>query len=322
MVRALRPARIVGHDAQHQHAEIRTAAHSPIDFLGTSELIIDSASLFGTGVGGSSYAGPLIENLVAGTGAIQSTGRANRHNIFRGRVAHGRERFHTIRLQREVLSESRMRVIRTSGSHTEGQRQTQAAGHLNLAGSSCMTAAMLVLEPIFEADLPPELYAYRPGETPNRRWSRWKNCCFAIFVVTAFVALRDNREAFGASVEQIASWAWAVIVRRITGGTLVRWRCQGKWRGFGGTQRGLVASGGRHTLVSQRARTAMQDWDVFYQRGGGSDEFRSRACPTEEAALIQARSLERLNYVLRIVKPDGGVIDRSTILDWIKNNPA
>ncbi len=43
----------------------------------------------------------------------------------------------------------------------------------------CMTAAMLVLEPIFEADLPSELYAYRPGETPNRRWSRWKSCCFA-----------------------------------------------------------------------------------------------------------------------------------------------
>ena len=27
----------------------------------------------------------------------------------------------------------------------------------------CMTAAMLVLEPIFEADLPPEQYAYRSG---------------------------------------------------------------------------------------------------------------------------------------------------------------
>jgi len=26
-----------------------------------------------------------------------------------------------------------------------------------------MTAAMLVLEPIFEANLPPEQYAYRPG---------------------------------------------------------------------------------------------------------------------------------------------------------------
>jgi len=43
----------------------------------------------------------------------------------------------------------------------------------------CMTAAMLVLEPIFEADLPSELYAYRPGETPNRRWSRRESCCFA-----------------------------------------------------------------------------------------------------------------------------------------------
>ena len=39
-----------------------------------------------------------------------------------------------------------------------------------------MTAAMLVLEPIFEADLPPEQYAYRPGATPNRRWSRWEGC--------------------------------------------------------------------------------------------------------------------------------------------------
>ena len=41
----------------------------------------------------------------------------------------------------------------------------------------CMTAAMLVLEPIFEADLPPEQYAYRPGAMRSRRWSRWKSCC-------------------------------------------------------------------------------------------------------------------------------------------------
>ena len=40
----------------------------------------------------------------------------------------------------------------------------------------CMTAAMLVLEPIFEADLPPERTPTAPGETPNRRWSRWKGC--------------------------------------------------------------------------------------------------------------------------------------------------
>jgi len=32
----------------------------------------------------------------------------------------------------------------------------------------CMTAAMLVLEPIFEADLPSELYAYRPGRNARQ----------------------------------------------------------------------------------------------------------------------------------------------------------
>jgi group II intron reverse transcriptase/maturase len=32
----------------------------------------------------------------------------------------------------------------------------------------CMTAAMLVLEPIFEADLPPEQYAYRPGRNAQQ----------------------------------------------------------------------------------------------------------------------------------------------------------
>jgi retron-type reverse transcriptase len=31
-----------------------------------------------------------------------------------------------------------------------------------------MTAAMLVLEPIFDADLPPELYAYRPGRNAQQ----------------------------------------------------------------------------------------------------------------------------------------------------------
>ena len=32
----------------------------------------------------------------------------------------------------------------------------------------CMTAAMLVLDPIFEADLPPELYAYRAGRNAQQ----------------------------------------------------------------------------------------------------------------------------------------------------------
>jgi retron-type reverse transcriptase len=50
----------------------------------------------------------------------------------------------------------------------------KANGKLRLLGIStlrdrvCMTAAMLVLEPIFEADLPPEQYAYRPGRNAQQ----------------------------------------------------------------------------------------------------------------------------------------------------------
>src|SRR5208337_1104557 len=66
--------------------------------------------------------------------------------------------------------------------HTEGQGQAQAAGHLNLAGSG-----------LHDSSDPPGLARGRSskptfhrnsmltvaGETPNRRWSRWWNCCFA-----------------------------------------------------------------------------------------------------------------------------------------------
>ena len=47
-------------------------------------------------------------------------------------------------------------------------------GKLRLVGIStvrdrvCMTAALLVLEPIFEADLPPEIYAYRAGRNAQQ----------------------------------------------------------------------------------------------------------------------------------------------------------
>jgi hypothetical protein len=34
---------------------------------------------------------------------------------------------------------------------------------------ACVSHTMLVLEPIFEADLPPELYAYRPGRNAGSR---------------------------------------------------------------------------------------------------------------------------------------------------------
>ena len=43
----------------------------------------------------------------------------------------------------------------------------------------CMTAAMLVLEPILKPIFRRNYTPTVPGETPNRRWSRWKSSCFA-----------------------------------------------------------------------------------------------------------------------------------------------
>jgi RNA-directed DNA polymerase len=47
--------------------------------------------------------------------------------------------------------------------------QLRPLGASTLRDRVCRTAAMLVLEPILEADLPPEQYAYRPGR--NAQWA-------------------------------------------------------------------------------------------------------------------------------------------------------
>ncbi len=49
-----------------------------------------------------------------------------------------------------------------------GSDKRRPLGISTLQDRTCMTAAMLVLEPIFEADLPPEQYAYRPGRNAQQ----------------------------------------------------------------------------------------------------------------------------------------------------------
>jgi retron-type reverse transcriptase len=59
----------------------------------------------------------------------------------------------------------------------------------------CMTATMLVLEPIFEADLPPEQYAYRPGRNAQQAVIKGKGCCS---VATRKSSMPTSRTTSGA----------------------------------------------------------------------------------------------------------------------------
>ena len=59
-----------------------------------------------------------------------------------------------------------------------------------------MTAAMLVLEPIFEADLPPEIYAYRAGRNAQQAAVEVEDCCFVAIRTSWTPTSRTTSGAF------------------------------------------------------------------------------------------------------------------------------
>jgi RNA-directed DNA polymerase len=78
----------------------------------------------------------------------------------------------------------------------------------------CMTAAMLVLEPIFEADLPPEQYAYRPGRNAQQAAVDVKD---TLFYDHPEVVDADLADYFGSipHAELMLSLARRIVDRRV-----------------------------------------------------------------------------------------------------------
>ena len=78
----------------------------------------------------------------------------------------------------------------------------------------CMTAAMLVLEPIFEADLPSEQYAYRPGRNAQQAAEEVKD---RLFLGQTDVVDADLADYFGSipHTDLMRSLARRVVDRRV-----------------------------------------------------------------------------------------------------------
>ena len=67
------------------------------------------------------------------------------------------------------------RVFIPKANSTAKSPKLRPLGISTLRDRVCMTAAMLVLDPIFEADLPPEQYAYRPGRNAQQAVTQVKD---------------------------------------------------------------------------------------------------------------------------------------------------
>ena len=64
-----------------------------------------------------------------------------------------------------------------------------------------------------------------------------------------------------------------------------------------------------------------EQWNVIYVDRISGRELTSRTLDSREAALLHAGDLNRNHdEVLRITGPDGAVIDRASIFEWIEKN--
>ena len=106
------------------------------------------------------------------------------------------------------------RVLIAKANSTAKSPKLRPLGISTLRDRTCMTAAMLVLESIFEADLPSEQYAYRPGRNAQRAATEVKD---RLFRGQTDVVDADLADYFGSipHTELMLSLARRIVDRRV-----------------------------------------------------------------------------------------------------------